>query len=286
MEAIQKSSSSHVPKYRSVIIDESQDFNALGWKLIRSLTPAGDNDLFLVGDPCQRIYGIAVSFLECGIDVHDRVFPLRINYRTTEEIRDWAVTSFVGEGLKDIVGSPFAIESIHERSLLTGPMPEVIVCNSKQDELNLYRNLIPQLLDVFAAEEIVVCARAKWILKEFCKLFHEMDQHYKVLEQLNDETANGIRLATMHRIKGLEFRCVLIASANEGIVPRKFDGKADDTALLEQHFRRERALLYVATTRARERVVITSSGKPSSLLQTVHSAVVCPRVVSETYNFQ
>jgi len=65
-------------------VDESQDFHNEEWKLIRALVPAGANDLFLVGDPHQRIYGRKVVLSRCGIATQGRSSTLRINYRTTE----------------------------------------------------------------------------------------------------------------------------------------------------------------------------------------------------------
>ncbi|MCC7334631.1 MAG: UvrD-helicase domain-containing protein [Pirellulaceae bacterium] len=256
------------PKYAAVLVDESQDFTAPAWRLIRSLAKPGPNDLFLVGDAHQRIYGCPIRLKECGIDVGDRKFLLRVNYRTTEEIRDWAFSRFSNRDSARLAGESGARSDVHERSLLSGPNPELVQLSSREEEIEYCRKLIPELLKEFRPEEIVVCARAAWILRDFKKLFHDMDQPYVVLEKIRDESNDGIRLATIHRIKGLEFRCVLIVSVNAGIIPCKFDGRDDDNVSQAQHKSRERALLYVATTRARDRVIISTSGKASSLLQT------------------
>jgi mRNA-degrading endonuclease RelE of RelBE toxin-antitoxin system len=256
------------PKYAAVLVDESQDFTASAWRLIRSLAKPGPNDLFLVGDAHQRIYGSPIRLGECGIEVGDRRHLLRINYRTTEEIRDWAFSRFSNVDFTRIAGVPDAQSDSHERSLLSGPDPELVQLSSREEELDYYRKLIPVLLKEFRPEEIVICARAAWILRDFKKLFHEIEQPYVVLEKIRDESNDGIRLATIHRIKGLEFRCVLIVSVNAGIIPCKFEGRDDDRLAQIQHQSRERALLYVATTRARDRVIISTSGKASPLLKT------------------
>lgn len=262
-----KNSVSQGPKYAAVLVDESQDFTAPAWRLIRSLAKPGKNDLFLVGDANQRIYGSPIRLSECGIDVGDRRHVLRVNYRTTEEIRDWAFSRFSNIDSARLAGEAGAEIDMHERSLLSGPEPELVLLASREEELEYYRQLIPELLKQFLAEEIVICARASWILRDFKKLLHDMEQPYVVLEKIRDESNDGIRLATIHRIKGLEFRCVLIVSVNSGIIPCKFDGREDDSASQTQHKSRERALLYVATTRARDRVIISTSGKASLLLQ-------------------
>ena len=84
--------------YRAVVVDESQDFHPEEWKLIRALVPAGANDLFLVGDAHQRIYGRKVVLSRCGIAIQGRSSRLRINYRTTEQIRAWAVAMLARHG--------------------------------------------------------------------------------------------------------------------------------------------------------------------------------------------
>ncbi len=73
-----KNSVSQGPKYAAVLVDESQDFTAPAWRLIRSLAKPGKNDLFLVGDANQRIYGSPIRLSECGIDVGDRRHVLRV----------------------------------------------------------------------------------------------------------------------------------------------------------------------------------------------------------------
>ena len=90
--------------YRAVVVDESQDFHPEEWKLIRALVPAGANDLFLVGDAHQRIYGRKVVLSRCGIATQGRSSTLRINYRTTEQIRAWAVAMLEGMAVDDLDG--------------------------------------------------------------------------------------------------------------------------------------------------------------------------------------
>lgn len=77
----------------------------------------------------------------------------------------------------------------------------------------------------------------------------------------------GVRLATMHRMKGLEFPCVVIAGFNDGYVPLKLGTEAyGDDASAEDQEKAERCLAHVAATRARDELLVTSSGKPSAWL--------------------
>lgn len=248
--------------YRAVIVDEAQDFIGPSWRLIWKLAAEGENDLFLVGDERQRIYGRPTSLLACGVDVGNRTKTLKINYRTTEQIQSWAFDQLTEPDSTPIAGKP----SSTSRSLLSGPNPEIILHNTKEAELATLTELIPKVLDDIQPEEIVITARAKWLLKDFASLLDQLEVPHVLLDKDSDEKHEGIRLATMHRIKGLEFRCVIAASVNEGIIPDTFRGREDDPSAIDNHRRRERALLYVATTRARERAIISTSGKPSILL--------------------
>ena len=85
------------PIYRSIVVDEAQDFSGPSWRLIRSLVEPGNNDLFLVGDKYQRIYGGGVDLSSCGIDVKGRTSVLRVNYRTTEQIQSWACLLYTSD---------------------------------------------------------------------------------------------------------------------------------------------------------------------------------------------
>ena len=86
-------------------------------------------------------------------------------------------------------------------------------------------------------------------------------------DTVDDGTKEGVRLATMHRVKGLEFDRVVIASVNAGLVPqpRAYAG-AGDAAEREKAETKERALLYVAATRAKKELLILSYGRPSPFL--------------------
>ncbi len=76
----------------------------------------------------------------------------------------------------------------------------------------------------------------------------------------------SVRLATMHRMKGLEFSRVLLAGVQDGSMPLDITMTPDEVSR-EEHERQERCLLYVASTRARDELVITGFGKPSKILR-------------------
>ncbi len=134
--------------YRAVVVDETQDWHPEDLRLIRQLVPEGPNDLFLVGDAHQRIYGRPVVLGQCGINVRGRSRKLRINYRTTEEIRDWAMEMLTGQTFDDLDGASDL--GTEYRSLLHGAAPLVQHFKSLSDEQAFILTHIQSLLnDVF-----------------------------------------------------------------------------------------------------------------------------------------
>ncbi len=82
-----------------------------------------------------------------------------------------------------------------------------------------------------------------------------------------DRNIPGIRFATMHRVKGLEFETVFIAGVNDGVVPMEsFNRDEEDATVVRENEKAERSLLYVASTRAKKLLYITSIGKASRFL--------------------
>lgn len=91
--------------YVSIVVDEAQGFGMTAFRLLRAL--AGEehnNDLFIVGDAHQRVYENKATLSKCNINVRRRASQLRINYRTTEEIRDWAMCMLKGISFDDLDG--------------------------------------------------------------------------------------------------------------------------------------------------------------------------------------
>src|SRR5690606_15724078 len=121
-------------RYAAVVADEVQDFSEAALRLLRALVPEGANDLFLVGDAHQRIYGHRPSLSRCGIHVRGlRSRRLRLNYRTTQRIRDWAVAVLQGVTVDDLdEGTDDALRGYH--SLRQGDPPVIAPQPTEKDE--------------------------------------------------------------------------------------------------------------------------------------------------------
>lgn len=251
--------------YRAAVVDEAQDLHAEEWKLVRRLVPPGANDLFLVGDAHQRIYDRKAVLGQCGIDVRGRSGKLNINYRTTEQIRGWAVRLLRGFRSDDLDAG--TDEQAGYLSLLSGPSPEVSHFETQEEEAAFVSELIRQILGERRPEDICLVTATKAALKDaYQPALEAAGVEFTVLEKTDNRHTPGVRLATMHRVKGLEFPCMILAGVSEGILPRRITSLADDPTARAEHEERERSLLFVAATRARDRLIVTYSGTPSTLL--------------------
>jgi superfamily I DNA/RNA helicase len=255
--------------YKSVIIDEGQDFGAVSFKLIRAIAGTEhENDIFIVGDAYQRIYGKKVVLKECGIDTRGRCGILKINYRTTDEIRKFAqeiVNGLVINELNDGID-----EGKGYISFTHGKKPSVKNFNTKEEENEeIYTQIKRWIAQGINSSSICVTARTNRQLDDVNKFLRQMDiRTYEIKNaKAEDKNIDGVRIATMHRIKGLEFDCVVISGTSDGVIPLKTVlDTAIDSINAKELFDAERSLFYVAITRARKELVITSHGKITRLL--------------------
>ncbi len=262
----------NVLPYRCIVVDEAQDMSAEVFRLLRQMIPNNGekqpNDLFITGDAHQRIYRHKVVLGRCGIDIVGRGRRLRINYRTTEETRNWAVCLLKGESYDDLDNGVDNTRGY--KSLFHGPVPQVIVNESFAAEVDAIERHILQLVkESFAFSSICIVARTNDALAQFegalCSRGYDS---YRIRRSTaEDRKVPGIRYATMHRVKGLEFEHVIVVGANDGTIPLNLAIEAENATDKSQGELRERSLLYVAITRARQSVLITSTGTRSRFLQ-------------------
>lgn len=252
------------PKYRSVIVDETQDLTAEGLKLLRAIAgPERPDDLLLVGDAHQRIYGRLVPLSQCGIHVRGRRSrTLRVNYRTTAAIARWAISA-LGEGEYDDLDAG-NVSRKGQVSLRKGEPPVIQIFEHRAEEAQFVAEEVKKLIDAgVPAESIGIVGRTRDLVA---------DQFLPVLEQhglsgvlLGKEIveAPGVRLGTMHRVKGLEFPAIFAVGVDRSHLPLILRDGDEDPVLQRQHEQRERCLLYVAASRARDRLFVTGTGEPS-----------------------
>ena len=260
-------SESSMQGYRSIIVDEAQDMGSEALTLIRRLVPRAMNDLFVVGDGHQRIYRRRAAMSQCGIRIVGRSRKLKINYRTTEQIRRFATAILEETPIDDLDGGDDAEKGY--RSLYFGEAPEIESYGDRSGEIEGISQRIRALTEggVIAGECCVV-ARTRRIRDEFAAGLKRASQEVVLLDRGADNPAvNGVRVATMHRVKGLEFRYMFLVAIDADIVPLKVAvSSTEDPVEARERDLNERALLHVAASRAISGVVVTYSGKPSRYL--------------------
>ena len=256
-------------RYAAILVDETQDFGENALRLLRALAgPQRANDLFLVGDAHQRIYGRKTSLSACGIDTMGRQEQLRVDYRTTEEIGRFARSLLQGMQMDDLdQGTQDPRGAISVRH---GPEPLIQNWTSPKDAWAGAAARIKAWQDQgHPTQSICVTARLNRQLDQIKQYLNKQGiATYEVKTGRPDERSiRGVRLATMHRVKGLEFDCDLIIEANQDSLPLKsFLASASDPLDVRDRTLAERQLLYVAATRARKELVIHSWGVPSPFL--------------------
>ena len=251
--------------YRHVIVDEAQDLHPAQWRLLRAAVASGPDDMFIVGDPHQRIYDHHVSLNSLGIGVRGRSRRLTMNYRTTQEILAWAVPRL---GRNPVTGIDDEVDSlVGYRSPMHGGPPAIRHAATRDEELwALVEQLRSWMRGGIEPHAIGVAARSGYAV-------NEIKERLKVAGvravSLSTGSREAVRVGTMHGMKGLEFQAVAVVGVAEGAVPAP-SAVTPETADPVAHaldLQRERCVLFVACTRARDHLYVSYSGPPSAFLQ-------------------
>lgn len=251
--------------FDAVIVDEVQDLSVPELRLIAALSADAPGNLMLCGDTGQRIYAGGFSLSGLGLDVRGRSTILRINYRTTEQIRR-AADRLIGEQADDMDGGSESRKGT--RSLLRGPDPTLAGYDSpKLENEAAVEHIRGWLAEGLKPEAIGVFARTKKQLQAIAKALEDAGLPVHILSADDEGPPAAICVGTMHRAKGLEFKAVLVAAVTDKLLPYHLTlSKATDPLDRERAIENERRLLYVALTRARDEARITWHRSPSPLL--------------------
>lgn len=255
-------------RYKHVIVDESQDLSANAFRLLRAIAgEEHENDIFIVGDAHQRIYKNKAALSKCGINVRGRSSILRINYRTTEEIRKAAFALLNGISFDDLDDS--FDDGDRCRSLTHGKAPQVLRFNNANEEFDAVQKEIRKLIDSgVSAKDICVVARTHKLLDDYIRQFTADGMRCFEIRgsKADDRGYDGIRVATMHRVKGLEFQYLFVVAANKRIIPLDSAIDHTDNVSEQETTTAEKCLLYVALTRAQKGAYVSGYGQMSEFM--------------------
>lgn len=254
--------------FTHIIADEIQDFSNPELRFLRALVPECPNDLFMVGDPYQRIYNNRqINFSKVGINVRGmRSRRLKVNYRTTEEIKRQAVSIVQGCTYDDFDGEAENLNGYV--SLMHGPKPEYVIYGSANEERNGVLDFIAECRNNgIAYADIAIACRRRDELKEIQSALHISNIPYQNIDSNSASDKNGVVLSTLHNMKGLEFKVVVIMGINKNSFPSKpYNWAEMNKKEQTNHLMNQRSLMYVAITRAMLMVRITGVGEKSEMI--------------------
>jgi mRNA-degrading endonuclease RelE of RelBE toxin-antitoxin system len=253
------------PPFDFAVIDEAQDISLQQLCFLAALAGDRPNGLFFAGDLGQRIFQQPFSWLALGVDIRGRSRTLHINYRTSHQIRTQA-DRLLGPELSDVDGN--TEERRGTISAFNGPAPVVSIFSTREDESRVVAQwLVERSREGITANEIAVFVRSADQLERAKTAVEQAGFAYEVLDEHLQVAAGRLSVCTMHLAKGLEFRAVVVMACDDEVIPlqERMENVADD-ADLEDVYNTERHLLYVACTRARDHLLVTSADAPSEFL--------------------
>lgn len=254
----------HLP-FDYCVIDEAQDVNVPQLRFLAALGGGRPNSLFFAGDLGQRIFQQPFSWKALGVEVRGRSRTLRINYRTSHQIRMQA-DRLLGPELSDVDGN--AEERRGTISVFNGPPPVIKALNSHEEEIETVAQWMSERIgEGIKPHEIGLFVRSAAQLDRAQAAVKQAGLTSKVLDEHVETVLGHVSISTMHLAKGLEFPAVAVMACDDEIIPlqERIETVADD-ADLQEVYDTERHLLYVACTRARDHLLVTSGDVPSEFL--------------------
>jgi hypothetical protein len=247
------------------VVDEAQDISAAHLRFFAALSGGRPNALFFAGDLGQRIFQQPFSWKALGVDIRGRSRTLRVNYRTSHQIRTQA-DHLLGPVVTDVDGN--SENRSDTVSVFNGPPPTVQSLKSENEEITTVGNWIAEQAKAgVMPHEFGVFVRSAAQLDRARAAAKEAGVAFKVLDEHVETTSGHVSIGTMHLAKGLEFRAVVVMACDDEIIPlqERIETVGDD-ADLQEVYDTERQLLYVACTRARDHLLVTGVAPASEFL--------------------
>jgi superfamily I DNA/RNA helicase len=262
-----------------VLVDEGQDLRPTQWQMLRALVAEGEDDMFIAEDSHQRIYSNPVKLGRYGIAIRGRSRRLKLNYRTTAQNLDFAVSILRGGDFDiaameddDLPSSEVThgSDSSTFRSIRTGPEVTFLPATDLGDEIEKVAALIRQW-----TEEVTEAGgdpSTIGILTRFNKTRDTLvraldDRGVRVVSvDRNTRYSGGTPLVmSFHRAKGMEFTHVVLFGVDDSssidVARGAYDEQTREAAELQ-----ERSLLYVGATRARDQLAVAWAGTLNTLV--------------------
>jgi superfamily I DNA/RNA helicase len=254
------------PPYEYIVVDEAQDLGIQQLRFLAAIGKDRPNSLFFAGDLGQRIFQQPFSWKSLGVDIRGRSRTLRINYRTSHQIRSQA-DLLLDPVIADVDGN------LEERagtvSVFNGTDPEFALLDSPDAETAAVSAwLAARVSEDMVPHEIAVFVRSEAELPRALEAVTAAGLQHVVLDERVEPRSGHVAVSTMHFAKGMEFRAVAVMACEDEIVPlQERIASVADPGDLEDVYNTERYLLYVACTRARDHLLISSGGVATEFLE-------------------
>ena len=247
------------------VVDEAQDIGVAHLRFLAALGGGRPNALFFAGDLGQRIFQQPFSWKALGVDIRGRSRTLRVNYRTSHQIRAQA-DRLLGPVATDVDGN--SEDRSDTVSVFNGPPPVIHTFKDEAEEINAVGNWVAECAQAgVLPHEIGVFVRSPAQLDRAQAAVEDSGLAFNVLDEHVATESGQVSISTMHLAKGLEFRAVAVMACDDEVIPlqERIETVGDD-ADLQEVYDTERHLLYVACTRARDHLLVTSVAPASEFL--------------------
>ncbi len=248
-----------------VVVDEAQDVGVAQIRYLAALGSERPDSLFFAGDLGQRIFQQPFSWQALGVEIRGRSRTLKINYRTSHQIRKRS-DLLLGTEISDIDGN--TEERSGTISVFNGPEPSITISQSIDEESKAVADWLGDLIGKdLEPHEISVFVRSSDQINRATSAIKGAGLQFTVLDDHVQTTGGRVCVSTMHLAKGLEFRAVAVVACDDEVMPlqERIESVTDDSDL-EDVYNTERHLLYVACTRARDYLLVTGVEPASEFL--------------------
>ena len=245
----------HKP-FTHIIVDEAQDLGVSELRLFATMKADNSDALFFSGDIGQRIFQQPFSWKVLGVDIRGRSHTLKVNYRTSHQIRR-AADRLLPDVIRDVDGNEENRRDVI--SVFNGLEPEVKTFDNARQETEEVTAWVRKIIeDGINPEEIGIFVRSNNELPRAREVVKLAEQTPLELSNRVEDRDGRISIGTMHLAKGLEFQAVVVMACDDDILPSqaRIETVADEDEL-DEVYETERHLFYVACTRARDRLLIS-----------------------------
>ena len=260
-----------MPRYRTAIIDESQDLTLVGLELVLALIRGSSeidppDGLFIVGDGAQKVYPGGYTLSQAGIDIQGNSAVLRLNYRNPRSIIETAMAC-AGSELVDDLGEEYARSDVDFEANRDGAKPQLVPASNYEGQIEFVAKHIRRLKNSssIAPGDIGVFAATNSRVRDALAHLTNLGLGCQELAKFDGRPNQLIKLGTFHRSKGLEFKVVFLLDLSATSFPSRRRAGQSEIEHTEQKAL-QISQLYVAMTRARDSLYVLYSDEPSDAL--------------------